>query len=164
MPIVITGPTDKTFVDNIMDALNLLVLKCDDYIQDVIKLFKRLNSFQSICQSDQMILIKYSLLEIKILRLISNFNFEGQYWTLDTENNCSTLMKLDLFKQINFVAQPFRPYYDYKNFYQNMGLDWNSDNLIIDLLTAILLFNAERPNLINREMIKRNALKESVKS
>ncbi|CAG2100066.1 unnamed protein product [Medioppia subpectinata] len=39
-------------------------------------------------------------------------------------------------------------------FLANMGLDWDSDTLIIDLLTGIILFDPSRPNLINKPMIK----------
>ncbi|CAG2172811.1 unnamed protein product [Oppiella nova] len=35
-----------------------------------------------------------------------------------------------------------------------MGLEWDSDVIIIDLLSAIILFNSNRPNLINKTAIK----------
>ncbi|CAG2183330.1 unnamed protein product, partial [Oppiella nova] len=32
--------------------------------------------------------------------------------------------------------------------------EWDSDNIIIDLLTAIILFDANRPKLLHRESVK----------
>ncbi|CAG2172163.1 unnamed protein product, partial [Oppiella nova] len=92
--------------------------------------------------------------KVVILRMVLDFNFDGNYWTV-ISNNKSYLVKLDLLKDdpINSDADD-SPYCLHKIFLQNMGLDWDSDSLIIDLLTAIIHFNPNRPKLINRKLVE----------
>ncbi|CAG2117851.1 unnamed protein product [Medioppia subpectinata] len=48
-------------------------------------------------------------------------------------NNYSNLIRLKLIKDIP-AAEALNTYSLHKNFLQNMGLDWDSDHLIIDLV------------------------------
>ncbi|CAG2100067.1 unnamed protein product [Medioppia subpectinata] len=63
-------------------------------------------------------------------------------------NNSVYNVKLDLYRPNDYA------YSNQLKFLGNIGLDWDSDTLIIDLLTAIILFNPNRPNLLNKNMIK----------
>ncbi|CAG2109978.1 unnamed protein product [Medioppia subpectinata] len=122
----------QTLVDSIFKAMPIMHSKVDTEIRDIVKMCKCLNGFNTICLSDQLVLIKYSSIEINFLRLISSFNFEDEYWTI-IQNNYSNLIRLKLIKDIP-AAEALNTYLLHKNFLQNMGLDWDSDHLIIDLV------------------------------
>ncbi|CAG2103685.1 unnamed protein product [Medioppia subpectinata] len=125
---------DYSIVGNCVDALSIIIGKIDSKIQNVVKMSRRLTDFNSICQNDQIVLLKYSSIEIDIMRMVLRFNFQDK----------SHLIRLSLFEGL---VNP-------KLFLENMGLDWDSEPLIIDLLTAIILFNPHRPHLIHKHTIK----------
>ncbi|XP_054155786.1 uncharacterized protein LOC128954234 isoform X2 [Oppia nitens] len=130
-----------------LEASSVLHLSSETEIRDLVKMSKHFNAFQSVCESDQIVLIKYASLEIIINRMVLKFNFERQYWDIITDDHLSHLVKLELLKSGN-------TYTNHKRFLDNMGTEWDSDPVIIDLLTAILLFNPERPKLKDKELIK----------
>ncbi|CAG2099962.1 unnamed protein product [Medioppia subpectinata] len=109
------------------------------------------NTFASLSENDQMVLIKYSSVEINLLRMISVFNFRDGYWDI-VLNNRSHCIKLDLF--IKNVEDNCGGYQLHRTFVENMGLDWESDPLIIDFLTPIVLFNPNRPKLTDIESVQ----------
>ncbi|CAG2173008.1 unnamed protein product [Oppiella nova] len=75
--------TDYSIVNNCVDALNIIIGKIDDKIANVVKMSKRLDGFNNMCENDQMVVIKHSAFEIDILRMILRFNFEDQYFIVN---------------------------------------------------------------------------------
>ena len=67
-----------------IEAASVLHSSCDNEIRDVVKMSKQFNAFRSVCESDQIVLIKYASLEIIINRMVLKFNFERQYWDIIT--------------------------------------------------------------------------------
>ncbi|CAG2100064.1 unnamed protein product [Medioppia subpectinata] len=114
------------------DAMKALITRQETSIQKLVEMCKTIGPFKALCEHDQIILIKYGAIKVKTLRMLLDFDYETQAWTLPN---------VSLFTIIVI-------------FIMNMGLDWDSETLIIDLLTAILLFNPNQPNLINKHMIK----------
>ncbi|CAG2184128.1 unnamed protein product [Oppiella nova] len=103
---------------------------------------KTLTAFRGLPESDQIVLLKYASLEIIVIQMILKFDFDGQFWDIITESHYSHLVHLELLKSGN-------TYVNHKSFLRNMGQEWDSDQL-----SAILLFNAERPNLMDRDLVK----------
>ncbi len=62
----------------LMDAIKMT----DQAIRRLIKMSKRINAFKSLCQSDQIALLKAGCTEMIILRSVMTFNYESEYWTV----------------------------------------------------------------------------------
>ncbi len=61
------------------------LIKWTDYaIKKLITMCKMISSFISLCQEDQIALLKPAITEIIILRSCKTFNFESEYWTMWT--------------------------------------------------------------------------------
>ncbi|CAG2099961.1 unnamed protein product [Medioppia subpectinata] len=147
------GVGEPMYMD-IKGALDVFKIDHELRIRDIIAMSKCITGFNGLVESDRLTLIKYSALEIINLRMISCFNFEEGFWDIIL-NNTTYRVTLELFKREGRLESVGCGTYDYhRSFLQNMGLDWESDPLIIDFLTAILLFNPNRPNLLNKSMVK----------
>ncbi|CAG2168820.1 unnamed protein product, partial [Oppiella nova] len=66
----------------------------------------------------------------------------------------SYLVNLDIFRGHSHGIEIYSCYEYHKMILQYMGHDWESDDIILDFLTAILLFNPNRPKLIHKQMVK----------
>lgn len=62
----------------LVDALKMT----DQAIRRLIKMSKKINAFKSLCQHDQIALLKAGCTEIIILRSVVSFNFEREYWAI----------------------------------------------------------------------------------
>ncbi|XP_054164095.1 nuclear hormone receptor HR96-like [Oppia nitens] len=133
----------------IEDGCKVWRFKVEQEIHKMIKMSKVLESFQKMCENDQIALMKYGCIEIFCMRLTMNYNFEREQWTYVTDDSSSTIMKLDLLRSAKYEL-----YRAYKRFLDKIRPEWESDTIILDLLTAIILFNPDRPNLMYREMVK----------
>ncbi|CAG2099963.1 unnamed protein product, partial [Medioppia subpectinata] len=144
-------------INECMDALNIMNKINENIFKDTVKLCKTLNAFQYVCQSDQIVLLKYSALEIAVLREVSCFNFEHNSWSIIMNNQLHTI-PLDLLRDVPFISRKdsIDLFQCQQTFLQKLGLDWESDALIIDLLTAIILYNPNRPKLINKPFVEFN--------
>ncbi|XP_054155890.1 vitamin D3 receptor-like [Oppia nitens] len=139
----------------IHESIHIQTQKFSNDLPKYVQMAKSLDQFRDdLEESDQLILIKYSALELVVLRNILNFNFEHLYWNIIHENT-SYIINLDLYKQISEDPDIGGPYTLHKTFLTEMGIDWDFDKLIIYLLTPILLFNPNRPKLLNRDHIEK---------
>ncbi|CAG2099959.1 unnamed protein product [Medioppia subpectinata] len=141
---------DQTIVDEMSDGFRVMNIKHENGIKDIVQMSKLLSGFSDLCAEDQLVLIKYSSIEINLLRMVSLFNFQECYWDI---GDSSYLVRLDLFKHHKLIGEMQTTYDCHTEFLQSIGHDWESDPLIIDFLTAILLFNANRPHLSDRTLI-----------
>jgi len=131
------------------EALNALRLKCDFEIRKVVKMSKQLTAFCKLCETDKIHLLKYSAVEIMTLRILLDYDPESCNWHAIHNNDLSTIIYMELLKEGK------RNYYkNYKDFLDKILPEWDCDNIIIDLLTAIILFDANRPKLLHRESVK----------
>ncbi|CAG2100008.1 unnamed protein product [Medioppia subpectinata] len=109
--------------------------KMDRDMIDLVKFTKALNAFDSICLNDKLALIKYGCLEVLVLRYCILWDNETEY--------CTAVM-----------PEKRNIYSVYKIYLSKILPEWNRDFIILDLLTAIVLFNPNRPNLIHPEVVK----------
>ncbi|CAG2111892.1 unnamed protein product, partial [Medioppia subpectinata] len=142
-------PDNKLVAETIDEVIKFFVSKFDIYVQHLVDTTKQLAAFQCLCENDKIALVKYSSLEILLMRTAINFNYENEYWTFIMDEENSIILKLDLLKSVK------RDCYSYfRTFLHKFGSEWDSDPFIIDLLMPIILFNPERPNIIDKEYIK----------
>ncbi|CAG2100060.1 unnamed protein product [Medioppia subpectinata] len=127
----------------------LFAVYLEQIVQKNVKISKHITAFGTMCESDQIALIKYGSIEICFLRSILYYNFQCEYWTLILDDENSVLFNLDLFRE-----HKKNTYYNHKVFLKKMAIDWDMDCRIIDLMTAILLFNPDRPNIVHKEAVK----------
>ncbi|CAG2173965.1 unnamed protein product [Oppiella nova] len=132
-------------VTGILDALKMT----DQTVRQLIKMSKRMVGFKSLCQHDQIALLKGGCTELIILRSVVSYNYEREYYTIVMDSNNATLIKLDVLKQAKGNV-----YEAHKKFMHAFKSEWDSDTTIIDLLIAITLFSPERRNIINKDTIK----------
>ncbi|XP_054152877.1 nuclear hormone receptor HR96-like [Oppia nitens] len=137
-------------VNDVIDVTKLLAMKCDQAIRKLVVMSKKINSFGSLCQHDQIALMKAGCFEMLIIRSIQNYNYEHDYWAVIMDQNNVTKLKLEVFKQY----QKGNLYEAHRKFMHTFKEEWDKDHTVLDLLTAILLFTPERPNIMHREIIK----------
>ncbi|XP_054169167.1 nuclear hormone receptor HR96-like [Oppia nitens] len=125
------------------------VPKVESDLKNLVSMSKCLTGFENLCDNDRICLMKYGSSEISHLRMIEFFNFVDNYWTILNNNNYSIVVKLD-------TLNSFRQFpIDWKNDYFLKSVsDWDPDPIILDLLTAIMLFNPNRSNLMYSHVIK----------
>ncbi|XP_054155797.1 uncharacterized protein LOC128954246 [Oppia nitens] len=154
-------PISVVDVDNKWDGIWILDQRLDKKIAGFVKMSKCLHAFRALTESDQLILLTKSSLKMEILQMINIFDFQGMYWLISF-NNQKVRIGLDLFREfpITTTTMTTKPlidnsiYDNYKEFMCNIGLDWESDPVIINLLTIIILFDPNLPNLVNKNFIK----------
>ncbi|XP_054169144.1 nuclear hormone receptor HR96-like [Oppia nitens] len=142
-------PKSTAIADDITEAIRIMCFKSDYDIRKIVKMSKRLSAFQALCESDKICLLKYSVIEIFTLRILLDMDFDKYYWNIVTNSEVGTLVSMDL------LIKGKRNYIEsYADFIRKFLPEWDSDKVVIDLLSAILLFDASRPLLTHRESIK----------
>ena len=71
-------------INEFWDAIRVLHIKMDTDIRKLIKMSKCLTGFRSICESDQISLLKFASIEIVLIRMILYFDFQFEYWNIIT--------------------------------------------------------------------------------
>ncbi|CAG2163563.1 unnamed protein product [Oppiella nova] len=108
-----------------------------------------MTEFSELCEDDKIALLKKGCTEIICLLTVVTFDFEGEFWTVPIDDENAAQVSLDVLKWGKWNL------YDlHRQFMFNVYQEYNSDMNIIDLLTAILLFNPNQSNLIHKDMIK----------
>ncbi|CAG2177649.1 unnamed protein product [Oppiella nova] len=73
-----TKTKDPTHLRDSHEAWVIIMSQNERAIQEVVNMSKCLQGFNNLCENDRIILIKYSSIEIDILRMIMCFDFEQQ--------------------------------------------------------------------------------------
>ncbi|CAG2121568.1 unnamed protein product, partial [Medioppia subpectinata] len=108
-----------------------------------------INGYKNLCQHDQIALMKAGCTEIIILRSVQTYNFERDFWSIVKDSKNPTLIKLDALKP------SLRPciFEAHKRFMAQIGHEWDNNLDILNLLSTIVLFDPNRPNIIHKDMI-----------
>ncbi|XP_054169173.1 nuclear hormone receptor HR96-like [Oppia nitens] len=118
-------------------------------VQTFFCLTNNLQTFNQLCETDKISLVKYGAIEILSVRSLETFNYEHQYWTINIDETQSVLLPLEYIKDLVNT-----PYEAYKTFFNIIIPEINSDSVTLDLLSAILLFNPNRPNIVHKHFVK----------
>ena len=70
--------------------------KCQEQIQKIVRMSKNMMAFRNMCLNDQIALIKYGSVEIYVIRLIMQYDFQNKFWALD-----STVKHFSIFFSVN---------------------------------------------------------------
>ncbi|CAG2105777.1 unnamed protein product [Medioppia subpectinata] len=142
-------PAVDTEYDNMIVIRQALSLKYENEIKNMVNVMQKLPIFGHICDNDRIALVKYGFIEIFLLRSVLGFNFHTQDMILTVENDHLFRFKLDLLRTNKRQFHDF-----YKQYLYAMGPEIQTNTVIIDLFTAISLFSPNRPNLINKDIVK----------
>ncbi|CAG2170573.1 unnamed protein product [Oppiella nova] len=134
-------------VTDMMNFKMAMVFKLDKEIRNFITVAQNVAEFDSLCENDRIALVKYGSVEIISMRMIQFYNVAAQSWTIFVDKNNWIVSRMDMLK-----SEPIKAIF--RNSFGKIGNEWDSDPIILDLLTIILLFDPNRPNLLHREVIK----------
>ncbi|CAG2101238.1 unnamed protein product [Medioppia subpectinata] len=121
----------------------------DTHIREVTRCIKRLSTFRNMCEPDQIALLKHGCIQVLYWRSIIRYDYAQQLLVVPTPTDLTVSLKLDFLK---YCAK--NSYSAYKDFVQNIGLIWDSDYVIINLMMSIIVFNPGNFDLVNRDAIK----------
>ncbi|CAG2100130.1 unnamed protein product [Medioppia subpectinata] len=130
------------------ELMNYSVEVFDSYLSDFVDSIKKISAFQHICLNDQIALVKYGCLEVKMIRIGVSFDIKNKCWSFQTDNNDTIKLSLDLFKGFKTNT-----YSVLKKYLLRVVNELDHDHLILNLLVPILFFNPERPNIIHKEVV-----------
>ncbi|CAN7987026.1 unnamed protein product [Ixodes hexagonus] len=127
---------------SLVDVINMT----DHAIRRLIKMSKRIAAFKSLCQEDQVALLKGGSTELMLLRSVMSYDAERDCWKGPDPRLMS--IKLDILKEARGNV-----YEEHKKFINAFRPEWRIDENIMLLLSAITLFTPERPNLVHRDVV-----------
>ncbi|EEC11854.1 nuclear hormone receptor 48, putative [Ixodes scapularis] len=127
---------------SLVDVINMT----DHAIRRLIKMSKRITAFKSLCQEDQVALLKGGSTELMLLRSVMSYDAERDCWKGPDPRLMS--IKLDILKEARGNV-----YEEHKRFINAFRPEWRIDENIMLLLSAITLFTPERPNLVHRDVV-----------
>lgn len=127
---------------SLVDVINMT----DHAIRRLIKMSKRIAAFKSLCQEDQVALLKGGSTELMLLRSVMSYDAERDCWKGPDPRLMS--IKLDILKEARGNV-----YEEHKRFINAFRPEWRLDENIMLLLSAITLFTPERPNLAHRDVV-----------
>lgn len=119
-------------------------------IKRLIKMAKKVNAFKSMCQDDQVALLKGGCTEMMILRSIMQYDVDHSTWKIP--QNCegsTTSIKTDLLKLANNNV-----YEEYEHFIRTFDAKLRKDENVILIMSAIVLFTPSRPMTVHSDVLK----------
>lgn len=140
---------DYNFKDLSNPSLINIINLTEIAIRRLIKMSKRISAFKSLCQEDQIALLKGGCTEMMILRSVCAYDPDKDSWMIQQDHDRFKNIKLKVLK-----AAPGNVYEEHKRFILAFQPEWRQDHNIIFLLSAITLFTPERPNIIHGDAIK----------
>ena len=78
------------------DVCAVMSNKLEQDIKNLVTVSRSLNAFNSLCENDQISLLKYGSTEVMCLRSVLNFDFETDKWTLVLVCNHHNYFKLTM--------------------------------------------------------------------
>ncbi|CAG2177886.1 unnamed protein product, partial [Oppiella nova] len=115
----------------------------------VIQMCKSFATFNSINECDKLTLIKGGAFNVFTMRTVPYYDRTNHAWTITLNNESTVMFDLKLFKRF-----PTNVFVWLKKFLNQIDQEWETDIIVLDLLTAIVLFNPDRPNLEHKNFVK----------
>ncbi|XP_044755633.1 nuclear hormone receptor HR96 [Coccinella septempunctata] len=128
----------------LLDVINLTAIA----VRRLIRMVKKINAFKSMCQEDQVCLLKGGAIEIMILRSAMNYDSKNKSWQIPKKQQ-SINLNVEILKQAKNNA-----YAEHEKFIKTFDPRWRSDENIILIMCAIALFTPDRPRVVHQEVIK----------
>ncbi|CAG9759739.1 unnamed protein product [Ceutorhynchus assimilis] len=128
----------------LLDLINLTAVG----IRRIIKMAKKINAFKNMCQEDQVALLKGGCTEIMMMISARRYDSTKNSWkipsiqeSLNVNVNVLKLAKGNAYQELERFIRTFDP-------------KWRTDENIILILCAIVLFTPDRPRVIHQDVVK----------
>ncbi|XP_054169197.1 nuclear hormone receptor HR96-like [Oppia nitens] len=148
----IREPKPNRLVSEVTDIYNLqtsaITLRFQRQVANLTKFTKNLTGFREICEDDQIALVKYGCVEMLNMRSILFYDSENDLWDVPLDNQICSRLRTGV-----LMAKP-KVYQKIKKYLDQMSMEWDGDKIIVDLMTAILLFNPNRPDVTHKDVVK----------
>ena len=141
--------TNKDFPRDMTSNVTHLVNIAELSVRRVIDMVKKVKSFKSLPQSDQIALLKGGSIELLILRSVISFDTDKQQF-LDESDSETKAMKLEQFAAGEQGTGLFE---EHMKFIKSLAIDMRTDQTTLILLLVISLFSPDRHNLVNKELV-----------
>ncbi|VEN46287.1 unnamed protein product [Callosobruchus maculatus] len=128
---------------SIVDLINLTALA----IRRLIKMVKKINAFKNMCQEDQVALLKGGCTEIMLLRSAMNYDPQKRIWEIPHTQELN--VNVDILKLAKGNI-----YQEHEKFIKTFDPKWISDENIILILSAVVLFTPDRPRVVHKDVVK----------
>ncbi|XP_046438501.1 nuclear hormone receptor HR96-like isoform X2 [Daphnia pulex] len=147
-PLTEERPVDLHYDSGDPTLLNVINLT-DIAIRRIIKMAKKLAAFKTLCQEDQIALLKGGCTELMILRSVMSYDADKGCWKIPHTDSHMNHIKVEVLKEAQGNL-----YEEHQRYIQSFDPLWRSDEHIMLLLSAITLFDPNRPHVIHRDAIK----------
>jgi len=133
---------------NLISVINLTDLA----IKRIIRMAKKITPFTTMCQADQIALLKGGCTELMILRSVINYDPDKNSWRLPSRTGLNRELKLEVLKEAAQLGVNL--YEEHQRFVMSFDPQWRSDENVMLLLSAIALFTPERSNVVHKDVVK----------
>lgn len=147
-PLTEDGPVNLHYDSGDPTLLNVINLT-DIAIRRIIKMAKKLAAFKTLCQEDQIALLKGGCTELMILRAVMSYDADKGCWKIPHTESHMNHIKVEVLKEAQGNL-----YEEHQRYIQSFDPQWRSDEHIMLLLSAITLFDPNRLHVIHRDAIK----------
>ncbi|XP_050310763.1 nuclear hormone receptor HR96 [Anthonomus grandis grandis] len=128
----------------LLDVINLTAIG----IRRLIKMAKKINAFKNMCQEDQVALLKGGCTEIMMIISARRYDPTKNIWKIPSIQE-SVNVNVNVLKLAKGNA-----YQELERFIRTFDPKWRTDENIILILCAIVLFTPDRPRVIHQDVIK----------
>ncbi|KAJ2941640.1 hypothetical protein O0L34_g14696 [Tuta absoluta] len=118
-------------------------------IRRFIKMAKKINAFKNMCEEDQVALLKGGCIEMMILRSTMTYDGQRNSWKLPHSQEQFGSIRTDVLKLAKGNI-----YRSHESFISSFDPKWRTDENIILIMSAILLFTPDRAKVVHRDVIK----------
>ncbi|XP_073963351.1 nuclear hormone receptor HR96 [Choristoneura fumiferana] len=118
-------------------------------IRRFIKMAKKINAFKNMCEEDQVALLKGGCIEMMILRSTMTYDGQANQWKVPHSQEQYGCIRTDVLKLAKGNI-----YRSHESFIRSFDARWRSDENVILVMSAILLFTPDRPKVVHKDVIK----------
>lgn len=118
-------------------------------IRRFIKMAKKINAFKNMCEEDQVAILKGGCIEMMVLRGTMSYDGQRNQWKLPNCQEQFGCIRSDVLKLAKGNI-----YRTHEAFIRSFDQRWRTDENVILIMSAILLFTPDRPKVVHRDVIK----------
>ncbi|XP_046973079.1 nuclear hormone receptor HR96 [Vanessa cardui] len=118
-------------------------------IRRLIKMAKKINAFKNMCEEDQVALLKGGCIEMMVLRSTMTYDGQRNQWKLPHSHEQYGCIQTDVLKLAKGNI-----YRSHESFIRSFDPRWRTDEHVILVMSAILLFTPDRAKVVHRDVIK----------
>ncbi|CAG4973294.1 unnamed protein product [Colias eurytheme] len=118
-------------------------------IRRFIKMAKKINAFKNMCEEDQVALLKGGCIEMLVLRSAMTYDGQRNQWKLPHSHSRFGSIRTEVLK-----LAPGDIYRSHEAFIRSFAAAHRTDEHVILIMSAILLFSPDRAKVVHRDVIK----------